>query len=134
LIPDVICFFCCSLAASARYSIERPTFSDLATYWRASHLSIALKSIQQYSFATDPDSRSQLFSDFFASVYPTQSNRLNTRFHHLAINPAERIPAPRMLLSNQGAAFHRGSPDNFFLARKRRITVKLDFRFCSSSI
>src|ERR1035437_8464049 len=24
-------------------------------------------------------------------------------------------------------------PDSFFLARKRRITVKLDFRFCSSS-
>jgi hypothetical protein len=33
-----------------------------------------------------------------------------------------------MLLSNQGTALHRGSPDFFFLARKRRITVKLDFR------
>jgi hypothetical protein len=33
-----------------------------------------------------------------------------------------------MLLSNQGGAFHRGSPDKFFPAGERRITVKLDFR------
>jgi hypothetical protein len=59
------------------------------------------------------------------------------RIENATLNPPNPLPNRHfqpliscvpMLLSSQGTAFHRGSPDSFFLARKRRSTVKLDFR------
>jgi hypothetical protein len=74
------------------------------------------------------ESDSQLFADFFASVYHTDYKPINPiSILNLSI-PPERIPERRVLISNQGDGFSLAPPDKIFPAGKRRFEVKLDSR------